>query len=390
MVGACVFIISGLLIGCGKKTPPTDSRNSSESTEHENGTARTPDKAVRAAVDYLMSQQGEDGGWHAPAYGNLRPGAAITSFVLYSLSYAPAELTEPYRDDLIRGREFLVPGIERNGYVSNPDGSPDYSNYATAMLLVADERLGLGLSDTYRNRMIDYLVAAQLGEAQEYGPENADYGGWDLSGWMIGPRKTTGTNISVTAVVVQALQESAGRREDVRQSLKRAEAWLKNCQNLAGDGGFHFHPQRDHHGNKAMWQNDERSQAHSYGTATADGLRILRLLDIPAGDTRHDAAKTWFTDHDQADIVPGFGHLEPSTGWEEGLWFYFMYSRSMIADDALFEETNSQAIKRLVEKQRADGSWENANARMREDDPLIATPFALIALCNLRSVQPSR
>jgi hypothetical protein len=37
-------------------------------------------------------------------------------------------------------------------------------------------------------------------------------------------------------------------------------------------------------------------------------------------------------------------------------------------------------VAQLVSTQRADGSWRNESARMREDDPLIATSFALVAL----------
>ena len=38
----------------------------------------------------------------------------------------------------------------------------------------------------------------------------------------------------------------------------------------------------------------------------------------------------------------------------------------------------------LVKSQRPDGSWANENILVKEDDPLIATVFALNALIDLQ------
>ena len=38
----------------------------------------------------------------------------------------------------------------------------------------------------------------------------------------------------------------------------------------------------------------------------------------------------------------------------------------------------------LIGKQRGDGSWSNAQPDMKEDDPLIATSFAIEALSRCR------
>ena len=39
-----------------------------------------------------------------------------------------------------------------------------------------------------------------------------------------------------------------------------------------------------------------------------------------------------------------------------------------------------QLLQAVTSEQRADGSWQNPNALQKEDDPLIATAFALLAL----------
>jgi hypothetical protein len=40
----------------------------------------------------------------------------------------------------------------------------------------------------------------------------------------------------------------------------------------------------------------------------------------------------------------------------------------------------------LLAKQGADGSWQSASTEMREDDPLVATPFAAAALAVARTI----
>ena len=40
----------------------------------------------------------------------------------------------------------------------------------------------------------------------------------------------------------------------------------------------------------------------------------------------------------------------------------------------------------LLSRQRPDGAWANPSTELREDDPLVATPFAMAALAIARMV----
>jgi hypothetical protein len=91
----------------------------------------------------------------------------------------------------------------------------------------------------------------------------------------------------------------------------------------------------------------------------------------------------WLVDRRSLDVVPGFEELPPELGWQRGLRFY--YYASLAEASRHFPPSERDARRRallelLVREQRADGSWVNESARMREDDPLIATSFALAAL----------
>jgi hypothetical protein len=65
--------------------------------------------------------------------------------------------------------------------------------------------------------------------------------------------------------------------------------------------------------------------------------------------------------------------------WPRGLAFYYS-SASTQAFRALNLDPGSSVVISLVRTQRADGSWANPENLVKEDDPLIATAFAVRAL----------
>ena len=331
--------------------------------------------AVEKGIQYLMSQQGEDNIWHSPNYGNLKDGAAITSLVLYSLSHQPAELLASKRARIERAIERLIENSKDADYIKNVDG-PDYSNYATALFLIACKQIGHNLQQTQSNRLLRYLVGAQL----TFESAGVDHGGWDYSGWMTGERPTPGTNVSVSCLACECLRLHA-KQIDSADVFEHTIAWAQRTQN--DDGGFCFHPKRSHDGNKAGWKDEQRTNPNSYGSASADGLRILLACGMAKDDKRFISALDWIKNNLDAEKVPGFENLEHTGGWDQGLLFYWYYSVSKCLDILPDEQSIpfAEALRtKIIDLQKDDGSWANPNARMREDDPLIATSFALIAL----------
>lgn len=352
---------------------------------------KSPDATLSAAIDYLCKQQADDGGWHSEFYGALRPGAASTCLTLYALSHCPPELLADHRARLLKARDFLLPQIAEYGYVSNPDG-PDYSTYSSAMLLVANERLRLDLNEETKRKLVSYLLRAQIGKRHGYEQDDADFGGWDLMGWAQSPRTSAGTNVSVSSFALEAI--SLFPDEKISSSKNFAEAWLARCQNTESDGGFYFHPRRDHDGNKAGWgDNEKRNDPKSYGTATCDGLRCLTFLcsaESRTTDKRILQAVKWIEHSHRIDQVPGFEVETSEMGWRTGLRYYYFFSLSKVLP-LLSQDTQlklaGEISAALEREQQAAGFWQNENARMREDDPLIATNFCVIALANIRRIE---
>ena len=350
-----------------------------------------PPSPIPAAVDFLIDQQADDGAWHSDTYGSLRDGAAITSLVLYSFSRLPEEYVKPRRAEIERAYQFLEKGIAKSGYVCNPDGTIDLPTYASALTLASAAGLDYDLTPEVRKKLLDYLVDAQLTETREFKPDNPHYGGWDLSGAQKVLGQTSGTNVSLVRYVLEAFRVTGAGHPGVEKSKRLAREWLKGCQNYPnGDGGFFYTPEHKLVGNKAgAPSSDDTSDptARSYGSATADGIGCLLHLESDRSPSSPlDAGLEYISENLTAKEVPGFESFKESIGWEQSLRYYY-YSGLVdvlpLLPEAGAQKLAGQIAERLVADQRKDGSWQNDSTRMREDDPLICTALALIALGGL-------
>lgn len=281
---------------------------------------RTP---AGRAVGWLMAQQQGDL-WRSKTYsGVLGSGEAMTPFVLYALSHAPAEELAPHRAGIDRALDRLpLPGGE-------------LPNYSLALSILALKRLRPSADTGALERE---LRRRQFVEEWGWTEADPEYGGWDHGN--LEPRKGPPhrPDLSVTALAVEALGGDA-----------KARRFAERCR--ASDGGFFFTP------NPAVAFQNKGGEGRSYATATCDALRIL------GADERGLA---WLDRHGGGDLPHGL-----SADWAEALRFYFAYARSKVRPGS------AAGLARL---QRGDGSWANPAGLMKEDDPLIATGLALIAV----------
>jgi hypothetical protein len=170
-------------------------------------------------------------------------------------------------------------------------------------------------------------------------------------------------DLSMTRFVLDALHASGVDGSD--PVMTRARVFLERSQN--DDGGFLFSPAIP-----AINKAGQRAEKFiSYGTTTADGVLALRATGVPDSDDRIARGIAWLDRHHQPDHVPGFDRGGSARAlWGSGLRFYYA---------AAIARARPQHRVRLPE-QAADGSFRNANSLVKEDDPLIATAFAIHCL----------
>jgi squalene-hopene/tetraprenyl-beta-curcumene cyclase len=183
-------------------------------------------------------------------------------------------------------------------------------------------------------------------------------------------------------------------------AIRKALVFLVRCQNFAeevqdgdpafDDGGFFFTP-TDPVRNKAGGAGTDRLgrvRYHSYGSATADGLRALLRCGLSPADRRVAAARRWLERSFSAAHNPGV--FEPARAVErDATYFYYAWSLAHAfralggrMQEGLGRETAWAELlaRELIRRQHADGTWSNRFTASKEDDPLVATPLALAAL----------
>jgi len=321
-----------------------------------------PDAALRRGCQYLWSQQGQDGGWHSRTYGLLKSGQSLTGFVLNALLQVPRQTCQPPAGGLDRALAFLERNTNAEGAVGKMDPLLyDYPNYATALAVQALRRAGRS-----GEALVAWLRTQQFTEEHGWQRGDAAYGAWGMGGEPRIAPNAGHVDLSMTRHALQALAAAGVPASD--PAFTRARVFVERCQNP--DGGFFFSTVVLD-ANKA---GQDGSQYRSYGTATADGILALLAMGTPADSDRVRSARRWLAANDQPDGAPGF--IGPAyRRWTAGLRFYYA-----AASAEAFGGVSPKLAASLEASERSDGGWRNVENLVKEDDPLIATGFAVAAL----------
>ena len=318
--------------------------------------------SLRSATQYLWSQQAEDGGFHSTTYGLLRSGQSLTPFVLVALLGVPESESSAPGGAVDRALTFIKANTAVDGTLGLMDETAaDYPNYATALAIRAVVKVRQPGYEKTIEPMVAQLRAQQFTEANGWTSQHSSYGGWGMGGPIHRPPEAGHVDLSMTRYVLEALRLSGVPSSD--PVMSRALIFLQRSQNP--DGGFYFSPVNPEI-NKA---GESGGRFVSYGTATADGVLALRAAGVTDEDPRIKKAITWLKDHHQPDRATGF---EDGTGqpWGLGLRFYYAHAISQVLP----------ALPVELPQQSEDGSFRNSVNLVKEDDPLIATTFALYVM----------
>lgn len=323
--------------------------------------------SLRRAAQYLWEQQAEDGGFHSATYGLLRSGQSLTPFVLGALLGVPATVLPAPAGAVERALEFIKKNTNADGALGRMDESvADYPNYATALAVTAMVKARRSGYEQDIAPMVAQLRAQQFSEANGWKLGDAAYGAWGMGGPLLRPPNTGHVDLSMSRCVLEALHDSGVASSDA--VMTRALVYLNRSQNA--DGGFYFSTVNPDTNKAGQKENDVFA---SYGTATADGVLALRAAGIPDTDDRIAKAIKWLKDHHQPDRASGFDgepYQAGGSAWASGLRFYYA-------------DVISRAIPGLpiqLPPPSNDGGFRNSNNLVKEDDPLIATPFAVLVL----------
>ncbi len=369
------------------------------------------DESLRRAGDYLVGRQSADGAWRSETYGFFRDGPSLTPYVMSALFYLP-QAGPDAREGFDRGVEYLASFAGDDGQLRVGRRELMFPVYTAAMasrVVVLAERSPRNIA--CQQAWLDYLRGRQLNEPLGWRPSDPEYGGWGFS--IDAPRKPAPggwreplaeSNLAATIFALAAM--SSARVANADPAYGQALVFVKRCQNFSedpsrsdaafDDGGFFFIP-GDPVQNKAGAAGTDRfgrQRFRSYGTMTADGLRSLLRCGMPVDHPRVVAARHWLKQHFSAEVNPGEFDGDRAV-LQNATYYYWAWAVAhafMALGDREIDTAEGKVdwpvalAESLLRRQQADGSWVNPYTDAKEDDPLVATPWAAAALAISRAM----
>jgi hypothetical protein len=367
------------------------------------------DRALGAALRALVAAQSSDGAWRSSTYGAFQDGLSLTPTVLKALAFGPdvAGSAGARR----RAAGYLIESVKPESSIDGGRFGMVYPVYIASASAIALTSLNVPEGRKARDAWLRELRRRQLTEDLGWDPGDPAFGGW---GYSIEPQSRddvdsspglhADADLSSTLFAIGALRIAGVAAED--PAIRKALAFVERCQNVADDeqagdprfddGGFFFST-TDSVRNKAGVAGTDRHgrmRYHSYGSASADGLRALLRCGLAKDHPRVAAARRWLETHFSAASNPGT--FEPARAADrDATYFYYAWSVAHAFRALGIAEIESDGRRiawaealadELIRRQRDDGTWSNRFTASKEDDPLVATPFAAGALANCRTV----
>lgn len=343
---------------------------------------------IESASRWLWSQQAANGSWPSSIYGLMRSGQCLTPFVLHTLLQVPEGIFEKPDGGVDRALDFIRETVDDQGVLGRADQDIlEYPNYATSYALRCLSTVGSDADADLIAAQREYLLSEQFTEQRGFEPSQPAFGSWGF-GEILPKGRYGHIDLAHTRRVLQALSFSGGIEPDVTKKAnhflavvqKRDQKDQPNDTDTGYDGGFYFSP-IVREANKAS--RAEGIAQRSYATCTLDGILAMQAAGGSTNEEWIDAAHAWLDRHPGIDSPGGIPDSIPEP-WAAALHYYHLAARGEVASsgipDVLAEIWRPKLLAILRKEQRPDGSFANSQSSLqKEDDPLVATPQALIA-----------
>jgi squalene-hopene/tetraprenyl-beta-curcumene cyclase len=340
--------------------------------------AASPDAALYEAmitkgVDYLVTKgQAADGSYSRQA------GIGITALAATALLRLGRSPDDPA---VAQALKHLEASIQPTGGIHAASGRlKTYETCIAVMCFGAANRAGK--YDALLRNADRFLKEVPFDAAEGHEQDSFYFGGAGYGEAVRGGRGRP--DLSNTSFLIDALR-STGNGPD-QQSIQNALIFVSRCQNLESphnttpfaakinDGGFYYAPIKGD-------DQDDAGGLRSYGAMSYSGLKSMLFAGLSQDDPRVKAVVKWIGKHYDLKTHPGQG--------EAGLFYYYLtFAKALgaLGQDTIVDEKGEKHDWRrdlaaeLARRQRADGSWVNANSQWMEGDANLCTAFALLAL----------
>lgn len=348
-------------------------------------------QAIARGNAWLKEQQKPSGQWDdegLPAFTALALTAAARDPNLDRKAGLPPYVTKGYT--------WLLAQQKEDGGIYNR-GLSVYNTATSLTALVAANRSDY---DAAAVKARKHLIDNQWDIGEKGKTDNPNDGGIGYGS------KKDHTDLSNTYLAIEALALSKKIIEDGKFGTQPDLDWgaaitfVSRCQNLpetndqefASDdpknkGGFIYSPTESKAGEEKL--PSDRTALRSYGSMSYAGLLSFIYAKVSADDPRVVAVKEWLGKNYTVNENPGMG--------AEGLYYYYQtMAKALTAAnvntlklaDGTEVDWRNELGKKLLSRQRENGSWVNDDGRWMETNPVLVTAYTVLALEQLDASIP--
>lgn len=383
--------LAGLLSGCKEEVPPYEGPDmvlpQAPALPIEPLQQEVRERALDAAskgLRWLIRKQKPDGSFRSRVYPVLASGQSLTPLILWTILELPSSLRADVSEQVDAAQQWILDAQEPSGALGFASRIEDYPSYATALALRCTLRLKPKRWSIAARKMALWLDEQQFMASRGWMGHPAE-GGWGMGSEVaLTPPQSGHVDLSMSRAALEALSDSGTRFGTRSESMSAANRFVLRA--MVESGGFFSSPVLPRL-NKGVAREDGHGP---YGSATCDGLRALHALGYP----RHHPVVQRSLQHLHSihvnDRNPG---IDPglNRALAEGMKGYYRAGAATVfarlGGPAHWRKGIATAV---LEEQQSVGPWLNKNRLLNEDDPLVATAFALQALSECLQVEERR
>ncbi|MEM6930188.1 MAG: hypothetical protein AAF602_24830 [Myxococcota bacterium] len=311
---------------------------------------------MQRGVAWLVAQQSPQGHFPSRTYGFFAGGASLTPLITLALVES-GRAPEAVR----RARGWMARAVD--GGQALGQGGADYPTYTAALMGRA-----MGNHPWDPSGTVAFLRAQQYRPDDGWPDDHPAVGGFGFGTPLPAPPEAGHVDLSMTRRAIEALVALGVSPTD--PTLTLARAFVERCR--APGGGLIYSP-----------VTPELNKGHDgagYGSATCDGVLALAAMGVERGELEPDLA--WLAGHHRVDRNPGVAPDKAS--FAEAMRGYYQCAAAQVFDRFGGPDGWAAGLSAdLHARQRDDGAWQNEWPHQKEDDPLVATAFAVrcLAIC---------
>ncbi len=326
------------------------------------------DAAVERAIDFIVKQQGREGGIVDPERGNQYQ-TVMTGLSVLAISAAGHQASDKTPQGLALRRliDFLLreDRQRQDGYFGNVDSSRMYGHGIITLSLA--EVLGMGADKSQDARIRDRCQRGieLILRSQRMSKNSVRFEG----GWRYTP-ESGDSDLSVTVWQLMALRSAKNAGLAVpKESINLAVEYLKRS----------YHSERDDQGRPKDLKSGFAYQpggTPEFAT-TAAGLLALQVCG------EYDAPEVVGAGDWLLDLVEGNGRHARKLDYNQRWFFYgtYYFAQAMQKRGGDYAKEAREFTERtLLEQQAPDGSWTSGDGQERGAGRIYSTSLAVLSL----------